>query len=201
MRARLALQASGQKVNLREVVLRDKPAEMLEASPKATVPVLVLRDGAVIDESLDVMHWALAQDDPHGWRDYPADALAAMDALVLELDGPFKSALDRYKYPNRYDDSDPIEQREVGAQFIRKLDKLLEGRAFLFGEKFSFADGAVLPFVRQFAHVDRDWFWADEWKNVIYWLEAFLESERFKAVMTKYPQWKSGEDGVVFGGN
>ena len=199
MRARLALFASGQHVMLREVVLRDKPSEMLKASPKGTVPVLVLADGSVIEESLDVMRWALEQDDPQGWRDFDPAILGQMDALVSELDGPFKSALDRYKYPNRYEGIDRVAERELAAEFIVKLDTMLEGQQFLFGETFSFADGAILPFVRQFAHVDRDWFWEANWKNVIRWLEAFLHSERFASVMKKYPQWQSGEDAVEFG--
>ncbi len=199
MRARLGLASSKQQVELREVVLREKPAEMIAASPKATVPVLVLSDGAVIDESYDIMRWALSQNDPEGLRDYTEDTLIRIDELVAESDGPFKSALDRYKYPNRYEDITREEQRELGAAFMQKLDKMLDGQSFLFGDRFSFADAAILPFVRQFAHVDRDWFWADEWSNVIRWLEAFLESERFKGIMMKYPQWKSGEDGIPFG--
>ncbi len=200
MRARLAISASKTSVELREVVLRDKPAEMITASPKATVPVLVCANGEVVDESIDVMHWAIAQNDPDGLRDFDAATLRKMDALIAENDGPFKAALDRYKYPNRYDGVERDEQREAGAQFIRRLNEQLDGRSFLFGDKISFADLAILPFIRQFAHVDRDWFWAQDWTNVIQWLEAFLESERFKAIMTKYDQWRTGEEGVTFGG-
>ena len=199
MRARLALQSSNQQVELREVVLRDKPDEMIAASPKATVPVLVLADGTVIDESYDVMRWALAQGDPEGLRDYPDALLAQMEDLIAECDGPFKSALDRYKYPNRYEGIIREEQREIGAKFVKKLDARLSENAFLFGKQFSFADAAILPFVRQFAHVDRDWFWAGDWPNVVKWLEGFLEGDRFKGIMAKYPQWKSGTDGVAFG--
>lgn len=199
MRARLALHSSGNSVGLREVVLRDKPAEMLEASPKGTVPVLILSDETVIDESYDVMLWALKRSDPEGLRAYSDDVLLEMDALVAENDGPFKSALDRYKYPNRYQDIARAEQRDKGAEFITKLDDMLVDKEFLFGGQFSIADSAILPFIRQFAHVDRDWFWSQNWRNVIRWLEAFLESDRFNAIMNKYPQWKSGEESVVFG--
>lgn len=200
MRARLAIASSGARVELREVVLRDKPGSMLEASPKGTVPVLVLSDGSVLEESLDVMDWALAQNDAQGLRDFSEDTLFKIDALVEESDGPFKSALDRYKYPNRYENVAREEHREAGSVFIRKLDALLDGKSFLFADRISFADVAILPFVRQFAHVDREWFWSQDWDNIIAWLEAFLESETFRAIMTKYPQWKSGEDGVPFGG-
>lgn len=199
MRARLGIAASGQVVELREVVLRDKPAEMIEASPKATVPVLVLADGQVIDESFDIMHWALGSSDPEGLRSFDDATLLEMDDLITENDGTFKAALDRYKYPNRYEGVDRDEQRAIGVKFIQKLDARLAETEFLFGDHFSFADAAMLPFVRQFAHVDRVWFWAGDWKNTIRWLEAFLESHRFTSIMTKFNQWQSGEEGVLFG--
>jgi len=198
MRARLAVAASRLTVELREVVLRDKPADMLEASPKGTVPVLVLPDGEVIEESLDVMEWALSRRDPEGWRDLPGDTFGQIEALIEELDGPFKSALDRYKYENRYDGVVAVEQRHLAVPFLLDLEKRLAASPYLFGDRFTFADAAVAPFVRQFAHVDRDWFWAQEWPHLIGWLERFLESSRFKAIMTKYPKWESGEAGVVF---
>ena len=185
MRARLALHSTNLKVELREVVLRDKPEELLVASPKGTVPVLVLGDGKIIDESLDIIRLALNENDEEGLRDFPVAQLEKMDALVLECDGPFKMALDRYKYPNRYPETEKHEQRELGAEFISKLNHQLEGKPYLFGDRFSFADCAILPFVRQFAHVDRDWFWSQDWPNVIAWLEAFLQSDRFNSVMNK----------------
>ena len=198
MRARLGLKASQKSVELREVVLRDKPEEMILASPKATVPVLVLPDGTIIDESIDVMHWALSTGDPERLKDWSAEVLDEMQALVEENDGLFKSALDRYKYPNRYNEFGRFEQRDAGAGFIWKLNELLGEKEYLFGERFSYADAAILPFVRQFAHVDRDWFWSMEWQNVIRWLDQFLESNRFKDIMQKYPQWKHGESGIIF---
>lgn len=200
MRARLGILSSGQQLELREVILRDKPSEMIAASPKATVPVLVLPDGTVIDESYDVMRWALGKSDPEGLLEYPDEQLAQMQDLITECDGPFKSSLDRYKYPNRYEDIVREKQREQGGEFVLKLDHQLIGKTHLFGESFSFADAAILPFIRQFAHVDRDWFWSYDWPNVIKWLETFLESNRFKTIMTKYPQWQSGTNGVKFGG-
>lgn len=199
MRARLAVAASGLTVELREVVLRDKPSEMLEASPKGTVPVLVLPDETVLEESLDVMDWALSRQDREGWRDLPGGQLAEIDALIAELDGPFKSALDRYKYENRYDGVVAREERDKAIPFLKKLDERLARSPNLYGERFTFADAACLPFVRQFAHVDRDWFWAQDWPHLIKWLEAFLGSDRFGAIMKKYTQWQSGEPGVIFG--
>ena len=199
MRARLALAATQTSVELREVVLREKPEEMLEASPKGTVPVLILDNQQVLEESRDIMEWALENSDMQGWLDYSDETLAEMNALIDESDGRFKAALDAYKYASRNDTIDTTHERAIGADFMRKLDAMLEGQDYLFGDKFSFADGAILPFVRQFAHVDKDWFWSQDWNNTIRWLEAFLESERFKAIMSKYPQWKAGEEGVAFG--
>jgi len=200
MRARLAILSSGIEVELREVVLRDKPAEMIEASPKATVPVMVLADGTVLEESLDIIEWSLATNDQEGWLNFSDDQLAEMQALIGELDGPFKSALDRYKYENRYDNVVAKEQRDLARPFLWKLDAMLAGKQFLFGGRFSLADGAILPFVRQYAHVDRDWYWAQEWTNLVEWLDRFLASDRFASIMTKYEKWESGDNGVSFGG-
>lgn len=200
MRARLALAASKTAVELREVVLRDKPDAMLEASPKGTVPVLILEDGQVLEESRDIMNWVLDRSDLEGWMDFPKDSFEQMTSLVNESDGPFKAALDAYKYASRDDTIDTTQERAVGAEFMMKLNAMLEGQAYLYGDRFSFADAAILPFARQFAHVDKEWFWAQNWPHTIRWLEAFLDSERFKAIMSKYPQWKTGEDGVAFAG-
>ncbi len=199
MRARLALLATKTPVQLREVVLREKPDEMLTASPKGTVPVLVLQDGAVIEESRDIMDWALNIQDQEGWLDFPHAQLQHMTNLIDESDGPFKAALDAYKYASRDDTIDTSKERAIGANFMMKLDSMLKGQSYLYGDDFSFADGAILPFVRQFAHVDKEWFWSQEWHHTIRWLDAFLESERFKSIMIKYPQWKTGDDGVAFG--
>lgn len=199
MRARLALAATCTSVELREVVLREKPEEMLAASPKGTVPVLVLDDKRVIEESRDIMQWALEYKDREGWLAFTEAQLLQMNALVDESDGPFKAALDAYKYASRDDTIDTTQERAIGADFMKKLDGMLEGQAYLFGDRFSFCDGAILPFVRQFAHVDKDWFWGQDWSNTVRWLEEFLESDRFKAIMSKYPQWKTGEEGVAFG--
>lgn len=199
MRARLAIADSGKTVELREVVLRDKPQEMLEASPKGTVPVLILSDGTVFEESLAVMDWALAGDTSSDWHDYPAEILNQMQELIVELDGPFKSALDRYKYENRYDGVVAKEQRDLTVPFLMRLNAKLAYQPFLFGDRFSFGDAAVLPFIRQFAHVDKDWFWSQDWPYLIGWLEAFLKSDRFIAIMKKYPKWENGLPGIPFG--
>ncbi|MCR9122016.1 MAG: glutathione S-transferase [Phyllobacteriaceae bacterium] len=200
MRARLAIAASRTTVELREVVLRDKPDAMIQASPKATVPVLVLLDGAVIDESLDVMRWALSQADPEGWWPGDCGLRSEIEMLVATNDGPFKSALDRYKYPNRYENEMISEsgQRSIAADHLRPLNERLERRSWLCGDRATLADYAILPFVRQFAHVDRNWFDAQPWPHLRDWLDRFLASERFASIMRKYPQWRPGDAETMF---
>ena len=200
MRARMAIAASGIECRLREVVLRDKPAEMLDASPKGTVPVIVEQDGTVIEESLDVMSWALGQNDAEDWLAPESGTRAEMDALIAQCDGPFKRALDRYKYPNRYEDEGVIreDQRALGLQFLEQLNQQLEGHAQLFGDRVSYADIAIFPFIRQFANTDRDWFNALDLPHLQAWLAGHLDSPRFKQIMPKFPQWKTGDEEPVF---
>jgi glutathione S-transferase len=194
MRARLALAVSGQTCRLREVVLRDKPSQMLEISPKATVPVLQLEDGTVLEESRDIMDWALGRSDPENWL---AGDVAAMRALVDECDGPFKQALDRYKYPNRYDLPDGVEHRAKGLVFLEKLNTLLDGKPNLFGE-ISYADAAIFPFVRQFANTDRAWFDGLDLPNLQRWLATHLEGPLFASIMPKYAQWRAEDEEPLF---
>lgn len=198
MRARLALRSAGVSVALREVVLKDKAPEFLAASPSATVPCLVLPEAQVIDESLDIMVWSLQQSDPEGLLAPPIGALDEMLDLIAELDGPFKRSLDRYKYDTRFGDADPVVERNKAGGFLEKLDAMLKGRPWLFGERPSLADLAILPFVRQFANVDRAWFDDQDWPDLIHWLDRFLESERFGAIMTRYPKWTVGDPTTLF---
>ncbi|SFC23748.1 Glutathione S-transferase [Polaromonas sp. OV174] len=202
MRARLAIAVSGQRCELREIVLRNKPPEMLAASPKATVPVLVLADGQVIDQSLDIMRWALQQHDPEGWL---AADRATLDSLIAANDGPFKRDLDRYKYPNRYaaehagDDKAFAEaHRSSAARWLMELDARLNGHGWLCGASVSLADMAILPFVRQFAHTDAAWFAAQPWPNLLAWLARWEAGPLLVRVMGKYPPWQAGLAGVEF---
>ncbi|MBC9033993.1 glutathione S-transferase [Sphingomonas sp. JC676] len=182
MRARMALAISETTCEIREIRLRDKPAEMLAASPKGTVPVLVLPDGRVIDESLDIMRWALARNDPEHW-------LAGDDvAPIAANDGPFKHHLDRYKYPDRHA-SDPLEHRAQGLALLADLDHRLTGQACLCGETRSLTDVAILPFVRQFAAVDRAWFAAQPLPALRRWLAEGLASPLFLGIMAPRPIW------------
>ncbi|MEX0341283.1 MAG: glutathione S-transferase [Erythrobacter sp.] len=185
MRARMALSVSGAQYEHREVVLRDKPPQMLEASPKGTVPVLVTEDGEVLEESLDLMRWALARNDPEGWleRDDPA--------LVEANDGLFKHHLDRYKYATRYEDVDPEEHRSAAMEILRGLESRLAASAYLCGDERGFADIAIFPFIRQFANADRAWFDAQDLPSLQAWLKRLIKSELFTGVMQKYPQWQA----------
>ena len=194
MRARMALLVSGTPVRLREVVLRDKPEEMIAASAKATVPVLVLPDGRVIDESLAIMHWAMKRNDPENWL----QGNAAETALIAEADGPFKDHLDRYKYPTRYENVDPLAHRAGGLVFLEKLNALLRDSGQLAGAKPTFADHAIFPFVRQFANNDRAWFDQLPLPALQQWLSDHLASLLFATAMQKYPQWQSGDVEPVF---
>ncbi len=198
MRARMAIAVSGQTCALREVVLRDKPMEMLEASPKATVPVLVLSAGDVLEESYDIMKWALAANDPDGWLSPTQGRLEDIDALVQVNDGAFKHHLDRYKYPNRYADVDPLEERVKGVKILRALDDRIRDAVFLLGARVSLAVADIMPFVRQFAHTDKEWFDSLDLPNLQNWLRRGLDSPLFKRVMQKYPAWQSGDPEPLF---
>ena len=190
MRARLALHVSGVEVSLREVVLRDKPQAFLRVSPSATVPCLVSQD-QVLDESLDIMVWALRKYDPQGWLKMPSGGWD----WIEQCDGPFKLALDRTKYPTRYPDENPAEHREKALAFLANPDQHMGEWIF---DHPTIADFAVLPFVRQFAFVDKPDFDSQNLPKIQGWLERFLESTRFLAIMKKYPQWREGEAAPAF---
>nr|WP_256344094.1 glutathione S-transferase [Pseudomonas costantinii] len=181
MRARLALRYCGVPVNIVEVSLKAKPAEMLALSPKGTVPVLSV-DGRVIDESLAIMQWALAQNDPDDWL--LQDDLRVLE-LIAENDQVFKHHLNRYKYAERYPEQPMEHYRAEGEVFLQKLEGLLAGRDYLLADHLSLADVALAPFVRQFAHVDREWFAGTPYQRLQAWLQRFLESPLFIAVMAK----------------
>lgn len=198
MRARLALLVSGQRCELREVVLRDKPQAMLAASPKGTVPVLITTDGTVLDESLDIMLWALQQHDPELWLTPQQGSFDAMLALIAQCDGGFKFHLDRYKYPERYDNIDAQAHRAAAAGYLQQLEAQLGSTPYLFGNHPTVADMALAPFVRQFSQTDLGWFDAQPWPRLQVWLSGIVESAMFECVMQKYPQWLSGTAGIVF---
>jgi glutathione S-transferase len=185
MRARMALRYSEVAVDIVEVSLKAKPAEMLALSGKGTVPVLSA-DGRVIDESLDIMRWALAQNDPQDWllKDDPV-AAEQIAPLIEQNDQVFKVHLNRYKYAERYPEQPMEVYRSEGEVFLRRLDQLLEGRDYLLADHPSLADVALMPFVRQFAHVDREWFGQTPYLRLQAWLQRLLESDLFTSIMKK----------------
>ncbi|MEB2621027.1 glutathione S-transferase [Pseudomonas sp. YuFO8] len=185
MRARMALRYCEVPVDIVEVSLKAKPADMLALSSKGTVPVLDV-DGQVIDESLDIMRWAVARHDPQDWllKDDPQGQLA-IEALIEENDQHFKVHLNRYKYAERYPEQPMAFYRAEGEVFLRKLDELLEGRDYLLTDHPSLADVALMPFIRQFAHVDREWFAQTPYRRLQAWLQRFLESDLFTSIMKK----------------
>ncbi len=183
MRARLAIATSGLTVELREVILRNKPQELLDISPKGTVPVLLLPNEKVIDESLDIMRWALSLHDPLGWLSN--DLSEDINQLIQWNDNEFKHYLDRYKYADRYPEKNEKFYREKAELFLIELEKRLCKHHFLCSEKCSLADIAIFPFIRQFANVDSDWFACSEYKKVGQWLTNHINSPLFIFIMDK----------------
>jgi glutathione S-transferase len=198
MRARLALLVSEQVCELREVVLKQKPPELLQASPKATVPVLVLADGQVLDQSLEIMRWALERHDPQDWLLDKGEALNAALNWVARCDTDFKPQLDRYKYPHRFclDDASPA--RLSGSVFLNALNIELLKHPHLMGDALSLADVAIAPFVRQFAHTDPAWFAQQPWPALQHWLARFEASDLYAQVMKKMAPWQSSQAPVYF---
>ena len=191
----MALHSAGVIVVLREVALRHKPAALLEISPKGTVPVLQLPSGEVIDQSLDIMRWALGHSDPGQWL---LRAPQAALALIDDCEQTFKHHLDRYKYPGRYADTDALAHRSSASAWLARLERQLQMTGWLFGPAPSLADMAIAPFVRQFAQTDPDWFAGQDWPALRAWLNAIVDSALFESVMHKYPPWHSGADTIVF---
>ena len=193
MRGRCAVKQSGVPVRLREILLRDKPDEFLKDSAKGTVPVLRLPDGSVIDESLEVMKWALNANDPDNWLDVLESEPTFSDDFLGELDGEFKRSLDRYKYANRYNlnEIESLAYREKGFNFLLGIEKRIEKNQFISGAKIGFLDIASLPFIRQYRIADPDWFDAQPIPRVQKMLNEFLNSTLFRSIMEKYKPWES----------
>lgn len=198
MRARLAIHSSGIAVELREILLRDKAREFLAASPKGTVPVLITAEGQVIEESLDVMLWALGRNDPETLLQPDIGNLDEMLELVSVCDNQFKAQLDAYKYASRDTPEKGFAAREAGMAFLLTLDDRLGRTRHLFGARIALGDLAVFPFVRQFANVDRDWFDAQSWPSLRGWLDEQLSAARFACIMKKYPKWQAGDAPTTF---
>lgn len=200
MRARLALKASGRACELREIVLRDKPPQMLDASLKGTVPVLILGADEVIDQSLDIMLWTLRQNDPEHWLEPEHGSLDEMLDLISDIDGDFKHHLDRYKYATRYEGADPEVHRADALACLSPLISRLARELFLFGDRPALADMALFPFVRQFANTDPAWFSENAPPALQAWLTGQVTSKLFQSIFIKWAVWdyQSGEPGVLF---
>ena len=195
IRARMALVYSSIRVELREVKLNAMPQQLLSLSPKATVPVMQIEDGTILEESLDIMHWALSISDPDQWLSEDAGS----SELVRRNDEEFKPSLDVYKYADRYSQKSQSEHRYDAKKFLGLLeDRLLESR-YLMADRLTIADVAILPFIRQFAGVEPQWFEHCEYTEIRRWLNQQIESDLFKSVMGKYAFWQSGHKPVYFG--
>jgi glutathione S-transferase len=193
IRARLALHASRVTYEHREIVLKNKPDHMLALSPKGTVPVLWISDPVrdrVMEQSLDIMLWALGQDDPQGWLPASPEDMDTALAWIRANDGAFKQHLDRYKYPHRFELTSGIQDRERGRAFLGQINTHLQATGFLHGHHWGLTDAALAPFVRQFAHVDPHWFFEQDWSDLIVWLNGFENSPIFQKVMEKIPLWE-----------
>lgn len=172
---------------------------MLKLSPKATVPVLYLAAmNTVIDESIDIMHWALSQNDPDQWYLENGSARDANDELIHQNDEEFKPWLDKYKYADRHPEQTQESYRDCAERFLLKLEALLNKNDYLFGDKVSLADMAIFPFIRQFAFVDKAWFDQSDYQKLIAWLQKLLDSNLFNRVMNKYPRWQTGDADTLF---
>jgi len=196
MRARMAIHISDQRCELREVLLRDKPPSMLQYSAKGTVPVLILQDGKVIDESLDVIDWALNLNDPDDWQ-RSKDTKKTKELIKIN-DGEFKYHLDRYKYSKRYDNEDPEFHRKKCLKFIESINNELNNSEYIFDDNISYADIVLLPFIRQFRIADIEWFDSLPYDNLKKWLSSFLDSSLLNSIMKKYDLWKEGDKSIVF---
>ena len=197
IRARMVINHSGIPVELREVLLSNKPNAMLAASSKGTVPVLVLPDGTVLDESLDIINWALDQK-THDLNTLEFSLCAQIsevgEGLIKVNDGVFKKALDGYKYWQGFTEKSQQQHRSEGELFLQQLETLLQLHQFLLGDQPSVVDIAIFPFIRQFAFVDKDWFDQSCYPLLQHWLQHFLDSELFLQVMTKYPVWDESKE-------
>jgi glutathione S-transferase len=187
IRARMVLLYADISYELREVSLKNKPPEMLAISPKGTTPVLQLGDGRILEESLDIMDWALGQNDPKGWRQFPQEQLELSKTLIALNDSEFKQILDRYKYYVRFSEPQST-YRSQAEPFIQILNQLLQTHQFLLGDRPSVADVAIFPFIRQFAHVDLQWFDNSPNQALVTWLNFYKSSPLFLSVMSKINQ-------------
>ena len=198
IRARLALYACNVTVEIREVSLKNKPIAMLKASQKGTVPVLIANNGKTIDESLDIMHWALQKSERTDWLSNESLTTTQAEQLIHQNDNEFKYFLDRYKYFDRYPEHSQDYYLQKALPFLIAIEEILSKHKFLSGSEFRFTDAAIAPFIRQFYMVDQPRFKQLNLSNIDTWLSLFLTKPLFKNIMEKYPVWQQGDEITLF---
>ncbi|MGF1701153.1 glutathione S-transferase [Photobacterium makurazakiensis] len=199
MRARMGLLLAKQPVMLRDIVTRNKPYELLAASPKGTVPVIVLNNSQVIDQSLDIMLWALNLNDPQNLlRNNLPNIADDILMLVRKNDSQFIPLLEQYRASARYHNDDLEQRRQDCEVLIAPLEARLSNHSYLFGDSPSLADYALMPFISQFARVEKKWFVQSEYKNIAKWLKSHYESTLYTKVMKQYPQWIESQEEFLF---
>ena len=181
-RSRLALYQAKIDYESIEISLKDKPSDFLALSPKGTVPVLVDNNGIVIEESLEIMFWALDKYDPDHWI---LNDNNFSQELINENDFHFKKNLDQYKYADRFPEHSKEYYRSQCEVFLNLLNEKLQSKNYLMAERISLADVAIFPFIRQFYLVDEEWFLNSKYQELKKWLQSLLESQMFKDVMKK----------------
>jgi len=204
IRARMALNYAGISYELREVSLKSKPQEMLDISAKGTTPVMQIfnsgtfnQDFIVLEESLDIMNWAIQQNDPLSWEDLPDESMAIAKHLINTNDHEFKQALDRYKYPNRFPEKPQEFYQQQAEEFLQVLELQLQSNNFLICDRQTLADIAIFPFVRQLAYVNIDWFNSSPYPKLQQWLQWHETSAMFEFVMQKFPVWSPEQEAIV----
>ncbi len=198
MRARMALVYCNIQVELREVDLKNKPQDLVLLSPKATVPVLLKADKSLLDESMDIIFWAMSVHDNHDWSKFNTEQQKIAKLLIIENDSDFKKYLDKYKYSQRFPEHSEHSYRQQGEQFLNKLNDRLLVSEFLIKDSLSYVDIAIAPFIRQFANVDFEWFKQSQYQPLVKWLSGILNSPIFMAAMQKYSVWQSGDTKIIF---
>ena len=193
MRARLAIKASGIIVEIREVELKNKPKEFLSISPKATVPVVCISSKQIIEESLDIMEWALKINDPLKLLKYEKLNRIEIHNILNKLENEFKQNLDRYKYSSRFDLPSPKLYRDKNLQTLNEFNNLLQNNKGICSSHLSFLDYAVFPFIRQFRNVNSVWFDSLELKFLQTWLYELIDSDEFSSIMKKYEIWNPNQ--------
>ncbi len=197
MRVRMALVYCNIQVELREVDLKNKPQDLVLLSPKATVPVLLKSDKSLLDESMDIIFWAMSVHDNDDWSKFTTKQQKIAKLLIIENDTDFKKYLDKYKYSQRFPEHSEHYYRQQGEQFLNKLNDRLLVSEFLIKDSLSYVDIAIAPFIRQFANVDFEWFKQNQYQPLVKWLSRILNSRIFIVAMQKYPVWQS-EKKIIF---